>query len=60
MNENEFLLLKSETEVQEAINRKVDLYAERYQSGKDMWTGNCLFCQKEDCDCNINFERLEV
>ena len=36
---------------QKKIDEKVELYSKRYFSGKDMWTGDCLWCKKNECNC---------
>lgn len=45
----------------EAVAAKVEEYARRYTTGKDLWTGKCMACGELECDCNthVEFERLD-
>ena len=37
-------------------DKRIDLYKERYLSGRDLYTGCCLNCGKVDaCNCNQKF-----
>lgn len=42
------------TQVDMKASRNVKIYAERYATGKDIWSGRCLLCGGEECDCKSN------